>query len=156
MTNNHLSDLKKRYLAVNFIGLAMIGSVFAYLVVVEVLKRALTPFSGFASLPKSTANLLTFIFLFLSLGNYFLIRFVPKKLVEQSPQNLPQAAIITFALCEAVAVYGLALFLLAGNSLDFYIFFAFSLFLFYIFFPKYEAWERIVRSAGGDGPENLA
>ncbi|MDI6852166.1 MAG: hypothetical protein QME75_00995 [Deltaproteobacteria bacterium] len=150
-----MDNLKKRYLAVNFIGLALIASVFAYLVVVEVLKRALAPFTGFADLPKSTANLLTYVFAFLSLGNYFLIRFVPQKLIEQSPRNLPQAAIITFALCEAVAVYGLVLFLLTGNSFDFYIFFAFSLFLFYIFFPKYDAWERIVRSAGSD-PENLA
>ena len=155
MTNNNLSDLKKRYLAVNFIGLAMIGSVFIYLVVVEILQRALAPFAGFADLPESTENLLAYIFMFLALGNYFLIRFLPKKLIAQSPYNLPQAAIITFALCEAVAVFGLVLFLLTGKALDFYIFFAFSLLLFYVFFPKFETWERLVKSGTGTPPEDL-
>lgn len=147
MTEQELTDLKKRYLAVNFIGLAMIGAVFIYAVVVEVLRRYYAPFTGFGSLPKSTADLLTYVCLFLSLGNYFLIRFIPPKLVAQSPQYLPQAAIVTFALCEAVAVFGLVLFFLTGNSVDFYIFFAISLLFFYIFFPKYETWEKIVSAA---------
>lgn len=144
------TELKKRYLAVNFMGLAMIGSVFVYALVVEILKRALAPFTGFASLDQGAAHLLTYALMFLSLGIYFVIRVIRKKLVAQSPSHLPQAAIITFALCEAVAVFGLVLFLLTGNSLDFYLFFAFSLFLFYIYFPKYDNWEKIM----GLGPSS--
>jgi len=150
------TELKKRYLAVNFIGLAMIGSVFIYAVVVEILQRVYAPFTGFASFPEGTADLLTYLFLFLALVNYFLIRFISKNLIARSPQHLPQAAIITFALCEAVAVFGLVLFLLTGNSFNFYIFFAFSLFLFYINFPKYDHWERIVSSAAEKPPDYQA
>jgi F0F1-type ATP synthase membrane subunit c/vacuolar-type H+-ATPase subunit K len=154
MMHNNLSELKKRYLAVNFIGLAMIGSVFIYAVVVEILQRFFAPFEGFASFPESTADLLTYLFLFLALVNYFLIRIISRNISARSPQNLPQISIINFALCEAVAVFGLVIFLLTGNSVSFYIFFALSLLFFYLNYPKYENWERIVRSAGG--PENLA
>jgi hypothetical protein len=110
-------------------------------------------FAGLASLSKSTSDLLTYLFLFLALVNYFLIRVISRRLIARSPEFLPQAAILTFALCEAVAVFGLVLFLLTGNSLDFYLFFAGSLFMFYIFFPKYETWEKIVRAAADSPPE---
>ena len=44
------TPLKIQYLRVNFVGLAMIGSVFIYALVVEVLKRTLAPFTGFGGL----------------------------------------------------------------------------------------------------------
>ncbi len=144
MSEQESVDLKKRYLAVNFIGLAMIGSVFVYALVVEILRRLYAPFAGFAALPPGTANLLTYLFFFLSLGIYLVIRVMQQKLMAQRPRFLPQIAIITFALCEAIAVLGLVLFLLTGNSLDFYLFFAFSLFMFYLHYPKYETWEKIL------------
>jgi hypothetical protein len=147
MTQDTSIELKTRYLAVNFLGLLMIGSVFLFAIVVEIFKWVMAPFTGLANFPKNLAELLTFIFLFLALVNYFLIRVLPKKLIARSPQHLPQAAILTLALCEAVAVYGLTLFLLTGRSLDFYVFFATSLFLFYLFFPKYAAWEEIAKAA---------
>ncbi len=62
--------------------------------------------------------------------------------------NLAQAAVITFALCEAVALLGLVLFLLAGNAMDFYIFMVISLGFFYLFFPKYDQWEQRLNAAG--------
>ena len=62
--------------------------------------------------------------------------------------NLPQTAIIIFALCESVAVLGLVLFLLAGNALDFYILMTVSLGFFYLFFPKYDQWEQRVNGGG--------
>jgi F0F1-type ATP synthase membrane subunit c/vacuolar-type H+-ATPase subunit K len=153
MAHHTSIELKTRYLAVNFLGLVMIGSVFLFAVVVEIFKWVEAPFTGLASLAKSTADLLLFVFFFLALVNYFLIRVMPKKLIARSPQHLPQAAILTFALCEAVAVYGLTLFLLTGRSLDFYLFFAVSLFFFYLFFPKYAAWEEIASAAAGRPPK---
>ena len=73
-------------------------------------------------------------------------RLVQKIVPARSVDNLPQAAVITFALCEAVAVLGLVLFLLAGNSLDFYIFMVISLGFFYPVFPKYDQWEQRLRA----------
>jgi hypothetical protein len=137
--------LKARYLAINFIGLAMIASVFVYAGVVEVIKWQMAPFAGFAQLAPGTADLLKYIFLALAAAQFGLIKVVHKILPAKSADHLPQTAIITFALCESVGVLGLMLFLLAGNSLDFYIFMAISLGYFYLFFPKYEQWEKLLK-----------
>jgi F0F1-type ATP synthase membrane subunit c/vacuolar-type H+-ATPase subunit K len=153
MLHDKSGNLKQRYLVTNFIGLAMIGSVFIYAVIVEIFKRYYAPFQGFAALPPKLAEMLTYILLFVALVFYFVIRFLKRKVATQSPQFLPQIAILTFALCEAVAVFGLMLFLLTGNSLDFYMFFAVSLLLFYLFFPKYDHWEKIVAAHSTDAPE---
>jgi hypothetical protein len=141
-----LTTLKARYLAVNFIGLAMIASVFVYAGVVEVIKWRWAPFAGFARLEPASVSLLKYVFLALAAAQYGIIKAIQKIIPAKSVANLPQAAIITFALCESVALLGLVLFLLAGNSLDFYVFMVISLGFFYLFFPKYEQWEQLVRS----------
>jgi hypothetical protein len=150
LPDKSLIFLKARYLTINFIGLAMIAAVFVYAGLVEVVKWQWSPFSGFAKLPPATADLLRYIFLALAAAQYMIIKIVHKIVLAQSLDNLPQAAIITFALCEAVAILGLALFLLSGNSQDFYIFMALSLLFFYLNFPKYDQWETLVK-AGAPG-----
>jgi hypothetical protein len=139
--------LKSRYLAVNFIGLAMIAAVFVYAGVVELIKWQWAPFAGFAQLTPQTASLLKYIFLAAAAAQYGVIKVVQKVIPAKSVDHLPQAAIITFALCEAVAVLGLVLFLLAGNGLDFYVLMVLSLGFFYLFYPKYEHWEQTVNAA---------
>ena len=146
-----LTTLKARYLAVNFIGLAMIAAVFVYAGVVELIKWQLAPFTGFAKLDPHTVALLKYVFLALAAAQFVVIKAVQKILPTRSVDNLSQAAVITFALCETVAILGLGLFLLAGNSMDFYIFMVISLGFFYLFFPKYEQWEQRVRA--GDSPQ---
>ena len=136
--------LKSRYLAVNFIGLAMIASVFVYAGVVELIKWQLAPFAGFAKLDPHTVALIKYAFLALAAAQFGIIKVLPKILPARAADNLTQAAVITFALCEAVAVLGLVLFLLAGNAMDFYVFMLISLGFFYLFFPKYEQWEQLV------------
>ena len=136
--------LKSRYLAVNFIGLALIAAVLVYAGVVEVIKWQWPSFTGFAKLPAQTASLLKYIFLALAAAQLVIIQLVQKILPARSLDNLPQAAIITLALCETVAIFGLVLFLLTGSGLDFYIFMVISLGYFYLFFPKYEHWEQRV------------
>ncbi len=134
-------QLKVRYLTVNFVGLAMVISVFLYAVVVEVLKRVYAPFTGFAGLDPSQTQILKYIFVALAIGHFFLIKIIQKVLTSGSIERLFQAAIATLALCEAVAIFGLVLFLLAGNSMNFYLFMFLSLFYFWFFFPKYQDWE---------------
>jgi len=140
--------LKSRYLAVNFIGLAMIAAVFVYAGVVELIKWQLAPFAGFAKLDPRTVSLLKYVFLGIAAAQYGIIKIVQKILPAKSVDNLPQAAVITSALCEAVVVLGLGLFLLGGNAMDFYIFMLISLGFFYLFFPKYEQWEQRVGATG--------
>jgi F0F1-type ATP synthase membrane subunit c/vacuolar-type H+-ATPase subunit K len=153
MQPDQLTPLKQRYLVTNFIGLAMIGSVFIYAVIVEIFKRYYAPFSGFASLPPHIADMLKYLLFLVALVFFLLIRVIQARLTAKSPQLLPSIAIATFALCEAVGIFGLMLFLLTGNSLDFYMFFAISLFLFYLFFPKYDHWEKLMAERPADAPE---
>jgi hypothetical protein len=141
-------ELKKRYLAVNLVGLAMIVSVFVYAGLVEVCKRLLPGFSGFLALTASQAQLLKYLLVALAFGQFFLIKAVQKILAPRGVQYLPQAAVITFALCEAVALLGLVLFLLQGHPMDFYVFMLLSLFYFWLFFPKYKDWEAKLAAPG--------
>ncbi|MGO8761729.1 MAG: hypothetical protein ACLP2P_06115 [Desulfobaccales bacterium] len=143
-----LTALKARYLAVNFIGLAMIAAVFVYAGVVELLKWRWAPFAGFARFDPHTISLLKYAFLALAAAQYGIIKALQKILPAKSVDHLAQAAVITFALCEAVALFGLVLFLLAGNAMDFYVFMVISLGFFTLFFPKYAQWEQRLNAAG--------
>ena len=146
-----LTTLKARYLAINFIGLAMIAAVFVYAGVVELIKWQMAPFAGFATFDPGTVALLKYVFLALAAAQFVIIKAVQKILPAPSVEKLSLTAIITFALCESVGVLGLVLFLLAGNSMDFYIFMVISLGFFYLFFPKYEQWEERLRAGGSPG-----
>jgi hypothetical protein len=139
--------LKTRYLAVNFMGLAMIALVFVYAGLVELIKWQWAPFTGFAKLPSATTELLSYIFLAIAAAQYVAIKAVHRIVLARSVDNLPQAAVITLALCESVALLGLVLFLLSGRSGDFYIFMLSSLGFFYWFYPRYDQWEKLVNEA---------
>jgi hypothetical protein len=82
-----------------------------------------------------------YLFIALALANFFLIKFFQRILGSRSVAQLVQGAIVGFALSEAVAIFGLMLFLLTGNALDFYTFMFLSLFYFWFFFPKIKDWE---------------
>ncbi len=50
-------------------------------------------------------------------------------------------SLIIYGLSESIAIYGLVLFLMAGNSLNFYIFLILCLVCLGIYFPRYGQWE---------------
>jgi hypothetical protein len=145
------TQLKMRYFTANLIGLALIASVFMYAGVVVLLQRLLAPFTGFAALTPAQVQTLKYLFVALALGMFFLIKFLQKILGARSVEQLFQAAIVTFALSEAVGVLGLVLFLLGGNPVDFYLFMFLSLFYFWFFYPKYQDWEA--QLPGRPGPD---
>ncbi|MCL6621389.1 MAG: hypothetical protein K6T55_04735 [Syntrophobacterales bacterium] len=144
-----LTPLKARYLVANFIGLAMIASVFLYAGVVEILKRVWDPFTGFGDLSPQFAESLRHVLLGVAGVIYFVILFGQRRLVARNRELLPHATFLAYVLAELVALFGLMLFLLTGKSLDFYVFFAVSLLYFWVYFPKYSTWEAIL----GEGPE---
>ena len=55
--------------------------------------------------------------------------------------RLLTASIVALAMCEAIAIYGLVLFLLGGRRADFYGFAAFALVGFAVYFPRRSQWE---------------
>lgn len=149
-------DLRKAYRTTAFIGLAMIAGLIVYAVVVELIKKQHAPFGGFSPMPDGISTL-RYVLLGVVAVEFFVIRILNKVMlsgkvplqsssttVQFTPevQRLVSASIVTFALCESVAIYGLVLFLIQGNSGDFYLFMVLSLLYFSIYFPKYGTWEE--------------
>ena len=152
-------QLRQRYRIAVIIGLAMVYSLLAYVALVELLRWRLAPFRGLAPFPA--VDILRYLLLALSVANFYLIRLVRDRLlpgerqVVQAPGSpggsserigkLQVAATVAYAQCEAVAVFGLLLFLLAGRRADFYGFLALSVVSFAVYFPRYGQWEEWIQ-----------
>lgn len=143
--------LIQQFKATNYIGLAMIGAVFIYAGLVMGIAHGLIPIKMRPAVNIDLSTKLKYILLFVSVIHYFIIKFF-QKVATKAANRLPAASIITFALSEAVGVYGLVLFLLTGNANDFFIFMAISLFYFFIFYPKYADWERLLTQESQANP----
>ena len=158
-----MDGLKSGYRRAIFIWIAMGFSLFIYAFVVEIL-RMNPAFLHRPSLLPEIENL-RFGFLVLAIGQFFLIGFVRKRLVytiqaQKHPGNggpiservskLINASIVTHALCESVALYGMVLFFLTSNSFDFYVFMVLSLMYLAFYFPRYAQWEESVREFEGE------
>lgn len=148
--------LKTAYKTTVIIGIAMIASVVVYVVMAEILRGNMSQWRGFVFSTKDA--LYDYLRIaFLALGIFFpivissILRSVmltPEKLANPV-STFVSYSIITFALCESPAIYGLVLFLLAGNIMDMYIFAAISLALLAVFFPRYSRWTELVRARSG-------
>jgi hypothetical protein len=142
-----LLELKKKYLAINFIGLAMIVSIFLYAALVEVFKRGyiLPPLDR--PIPESISSMFFYIFLTVAGVIFFIVKFLNGRMAAKNPQNLSVIAVATFALAEIPAILGLILFLLVREAMYFYALMLCSLILFYLYYPRYDQWERLVLAA---------
>jgi F0F1-type ATP synthase membrane subunit c/vacuolar-type H+-ATPase subunit K len=144
--------LKKAHRQATLIGVAMISSLFIYVIVVESIKSY---FQGIT--PLFIVEILRYLLFGLAFVEFFLIGFLRKRLLSfntgvggpsnqeeaRSPiQRLLIVTIISYALCESVAIYGVILFLIGGSRLDFYIFLILSLIYFAVYFPRYNRWEE--------------
>jgi F0F1-type ATP synthase membrane subunit c/vacuolar-type H+-ATPase subunit K len=157
MLINGDSELRKAFRVTVVIGLVMMASVLIYAVVAEIIKKQNAPFSGFSPLPPDVFTTLRYALLAVAVIQYFIIQFLNKVMLSSnapamgtvspagSSTPLISASVVAFALSESVAVYGLVLFLIQGDSTDFYLFLMISLIYFTIYFPKYEKWEEWVR-----------
>jgi F0F1-type ATP synthase membrane subunit c/vacuolar-type H+-ATPase subunit K len=156
-------DLRKAYRVTALIGLVMTASLIVYAVVVELIKEQNAPFSGYSPLPPDVLSTLRYALLGVAAVEFLVIRLLNKLMLSgkaplrSSPttvrfaphvQRLVSASVVTFALCESVAMYGLVLFLIQGNSNDFYLFLALSLFCFVVYFPRYGMWEEWIAEQG--------
>ena len=142
------------------IGYGMIGTLLLFTAVVETLKAMNYEPQGFLS--PSALEILKYLLVGLAFVEFFVIRIVKKMVLSgggrisalsnqgdpllAKAQKLLTTAIVTFAFCESVGVYGLMLFLVGGSSFDFYLFTFLSLAFFAFYFPKYSQWEEWVNS----------
>jgi len=136
-------SLQQQFKTTNYIGLAMMAAVFLYAGLVLAIDKGYIPYNGPSNIDIGILVKVKYILLIIAIVHYFIIRFF-QKFSFKSAAYLPAASVLTFALCEAVAIYGLVLFLLSGNSTDFFLFMVISLLYFYLFYPKYGDWENLV------------
>ncbi len=134
--------LQQQFKTTNYIGLALMGSVFIYAVLVLGINLGYIPIKPRRIIDIGLSTKIKYILLVISILHYFIIRFF-QKISSVSAARLPAASITIFTLSETVSIYGLVLFFLTGIYTDFFIFMTISLFYFYVFYPKYENWERL-------------
>jgi len=165
-------EMKKGYLSTAFVGGSMVASVFIYAGLVELISRQYAPFSGFVEGFEQTV-VLRYVLIGVSVITFAIIGPLRRVLMSDKLATLSasknrlatgpgqpfygqfmNASVIVYALCETPSIYGLTLFLIAGNRIDFYIFMGMSLVGFAFYFPRYsqfKAWA--VKREGGGGAE---
>jgi hypothetical protein len=147
--------LQQQFKITNYIGLAMMGSIFIFAFLVLAIDKGYFAFleSGNQKVDIALVTKIKYLFLLISLGIFLIIKFMKNTILRffqkqysqsQYPVVLPlfASALLVFALCETISIYGLVLFILSRNPTDFFIFMAISLLYFYLFYPKYADWER--------------
>jgi len=156
MELNNEEPLRKGHRHAVIICSFMIASVFVYAGVVEYLAAKNAPFHGFSPMPAAVYDKLRLILLGLALVDFTLIPFMRNRALAGSRRsgtvataNLPEpvmrlltASMISFALCESIAIYGLVLFLINGGRPEFYLFLLIALAAFAIHFPRYARWQE--------------
>lgn len=148
--------LQQQFKITNYIGLAMIGSIFIYAFLVLAIDKGYFSFleNGNQKVDVGIITKIKYLFILISISIFLIIkfmkntiiRFLQKKYAKSLyPTVLPlfSFTLLVFALCEVIGIYGLVLFILSRNPTDFFIFMAISLFYFYLFYPKYADWERL-------------
>ncbi len=143
-----MEDLKKAYLTSTIVNSAIIASLLVYVAVTEIIKAQYVSFEGFvSSLNLTPLRYGLYVLALIQLMVIIKIRGILFKKtsfenIEEVIIKLSRASIITSALCEVPALYGLILFLLGGYSKDFYILLIWSGFLFFLYFPRYSNWKK--------------
>jgi hypothetical protein len=141
------------------VGGALVGAVVVYAILVEVLRARRGGFAGFA--PAVPVDTLRMVLIVLAIADLSLIRFIRSRILAAPPrggqrsgraapvtQRLLTASIVSLAMCVAIAVYGLVLFLIGGRPMDFYTFAIVALLGLAVFFPRRSQWEEWARRAG--------
>ena len=134
------------------IGGVLVLAIATYAFVVEMIRTRNAPFIGFA--PTVPLPLLRLVLAGMAGLGLVVVSIVRPKIIAgqvaaSSPgagertlvQRLLSATIVTLAVCQAIAIYGLVLFLLGGQRADFYGFAAGALLGFAVYFPRLSQWE---------------
>ncbi|HDH04634.1 MAG TPA: hypothetical protein ENH01_02825 [Nitrospirae bacterium] len=125
---------------------AIVASLFICAAVVEWARNAYAPFNGFvnyAGIPRLRA----FLYL-MAMFNILLIRYIVMRIYiapgandfETIVKRLSRAGIASMLVSGLPCLYGLLLFLLAGDPVDFYLLFGLSAIYGMIYFPRYKSW----------------
>ncbi len=144
---NVREEIRRAHRPAVVVGIAILASLFVYLVIVEVLRATMGPFRGFVALPG--LRTLRYAFYGLAVLEVLATRFFQGLLLRRAPGDdvratvlkLARAAVVTLSLSQVPALLGLVLFLLGGLNRDFYALLAVSVALAFMYFPRLRSWE---------------
>jgi hypothetical protein len=136
------------------IGGALVSSLVVFVYVLRVVAAKHAPFIGFA--PSLDLRLLRVIFALVAVVDLVMLRFVTSSVLGAARSaataggasvaaRLTTLSIVRLAICEAIAILGVVLFLLGGRWADFTGFAVASLAAFAFNFPRRSQWEDWVR-----------
>ncbi len=157
--------LQQQFKITNYIGLAMIGSIFIYAFLVLAIDKGYFSFleNGNQKVDVAILTKIKYLFILISVAIFLMIKFMKNIIIRFLQRKYAKSlystvlplfsfTLLVFALCEVIGIYGLVLFILSRNPTDFFIFMAISLFYFYLFYPKYADWERFSNQASQTNP----
>ncbi len=153
------SFLKDAFNKVLQVTAVVIAGFFLSAALVEWIKSSHAPFQGFANY-SWVPRLNTFLYL-MTMFNILVIRYAVMRIyIAPGPDDLKtvvrrlvRADIAAMLLSGLPCIYGLVLFLLAGDHVDFYLLFALTVIYGTIYFPRYTKWVSIVEEKTPAVPE---
>lgn len=143
---NELETLKRSHRTAAIAAWGFFSMLVVYVVLTEVIRVSFDPFLGVGE--RFDYIKYRYLFYILSAASIIIIRFLRGVLlrknrtedIQRKAVKLLRTSIITSALSELPALFGFVLFILSGLSRDFYILLFVSLFLMFMFFPRYSQW----------------
>jgi len=141
------NELKKTYRVSSIIGLTIMGSLLIYVLMVEFVIYPLIPVMGPLSIRE--VRVLRYILYALSIVDVIILRVIRSAILKKSPgedkqrliAKLHKSSLVSMALCEGPAIFGLVLFLITGIKRDFYFLLVVSFILIFMYFPRLKNWE---------------
>lgn len=163
-----MERLRAAYRVAVIIGLAMMASLLIYLIIVGLFEKGYVEVKAVA-LQGGVLEIIKFVLLGTSVVSYYLMGVITGKILAVGPGRegtsgarsrsttgiatefgpLVNAAVVTFAVCELPAIFGLILFFISRNASDFHLFLLISLFFFATKFPRFSQWEEWYRQRQG-------
>lgn len=143
--------IKRTHRIAALVGYSVFGAMILYLVLVELIKAKMSPFRGLYPIDDvRTIMNLRYMFYGLSTASVLSARILQSILLRKKPGDRPEdllnkvhrTSLITVIMSEMPALFGLVLFLIRGLHQDFYILLGASVFVLFIFFPRYRDWEE--------------
>ena len=154
-------DYKSRELLENtlnrarWVAVALVGSLFADAVVVELLWWFMAPFTGF--MPENEIpSLFQYVLVGIGLSDLVFLPFLRRSMLAAWHGSQPATlisrlmsmSIVSLAISCVPAILGLVIFLIWAGRLAFYALWGASLFFMLVYFPRQSFWEEWVEGGG--------
>lgn len=158
MNNREEIKLREAYNSVLRRTAAIIAGLFVLAALAEWVRSAYAPFNGLASHYEWIQGARNFLYL-MAMFNILLIRYVIMRIYiapghidfRAVVERLSRSGVVSLLISGLPCVYGLVLFLMAGDLVDFYLLFGLSLIYCMIYFPRYKNWVSLVEEKTDSG-----